>query len=396
MNALGFAWRSLVRQPARAALGVLGVAAVGALLLDMLLLSQGLVVSMRGLLDRTGFDLRVTATDALPGQGPRIPDGVGRAAAVGRLPAVRSAIALRFARAAIDGGRVHGQEAAVQGLAGSGTHPWTMLQGRDFGAGAEAVVNANTARMAGIGPGDRLVLRASCTDDVGAPPPVTFTVSGIAAFPFDAATGVTIATSIDMLAAACGARATRDADVIMVASEEDPGTNAAAADVARLVPDLRVLTNAEAVSRFENGGFTYFRQISAVLTAITVSFAALLIAVLLTVSVNQRTGEIAALRALGFSRRRVVADVLCESCLIVGGGGILSLPLGALLAGELDRILKRIPGLPADVHFFVFEPSAVRVHLLLLAATAVFAALYPIHVVARLPIAATLRAETIG
>ena len=47
MNALGFAWRSLVRQPARAALGILGVAAVGALLFDMLLLSQGLIVSMR-------------------------------------------------------------------------------------------------------------------------------------------------------------------------------------------------------------------------------------------------------------------------------------------------------------------------------------------------------------
>ena len=52
MNALGFAWRSLVRQPARAALGVLGVAAVGALLFDMLLLSHGLIVSMRDLLDR--------------------------------------------------------------------------------------------------------------------------------------------------------------------------------------------------------------------------------------------------------------------------------------------------------------------------------------------------------
>ena len=41
MNAIGFAWRSLVRQPARAALGILGVAAVGALLFDMLLLSRG-------------------------------------------------------------------------------------------------------------------------------------------------------------------------------------------------------------------------------------------------------------------------------------------------------------------------------------------------------------------
>jgi hypothetical protein len=85
MNALAFAWRSLVRQPARAALGVLGVAAVGALLFDMLLLSQGLVVSMRDLLDRYGWDLRVTGGD-LPRQGPRIQDGVAASEAVARLP----------------------------------------------------------------------------------------------------------------------------------------------------------------------------------------------------------------------------------------------------------------------------------------------------------------------
>jgi hypothetical protein len=40
-----------------------------------------------------------------------------------------------------------------------------------------------------------------------------------------------------------------------------------------------------------------------------------LITVLLTVSVNQRLGEVAALRALGFSQRRVVVDVLWRSLL---------------------------------------------------------------------------------
>jgi putative ABC transport system permease protein len=133
-----------------------------------------------------------------------------------------------------------------------------------------------------------------------------------------------------------------------------------------------------------------------VLTAVTVSFAVLLIAVLLTVSVNQRLGEIAALRALGFSRARVVADVLSESALIVGSGGLLSLPLGLLLASGLDRILKEMPGIPADLHFFVFEGTALLVHIGLLVVTAVIAALYPMRVVSSLPIAATLRDEVIG
>jgi len=150
------------------------------------------------------------------------------------------------------------------------------------------------------------------------------------------------------------------------------------------------------VGQMQQRGFTYFRQISTVLTTITVSFALLLITVLLTVSVNQRLGEVAALRALGFSQRRVVLDVLFESALIVGIGGLLSLPLGAALAVWLDSILKRMPNLPAALHFFVFDPQALWIHGGLLAATAVIAALYPMRIVARLPIAATLRDEVTG
>ena len=48
---------------------------------------------------------------------------------------------------------------------------------------------------------------------------------------------------------------------------------------------------------------------------------------------------------------------------------------------------------PAALHFFVFDPQALWIHGGLLAATAVLAALYPMRIVARLPIAATLRDE---
>jgi putative ABC transport system permease protein len=167
---------------------------------------------------------------------------------------------------------------------------------------------------------------------------------------------------------------------------------------ARSVPRLadRARANEDLLGVLQENGFSYFRQISTVLTTVTLAFALLLITVLLTVSVNQRLGEIAALRALGFSRRRVVADVLSESALIVGAGGALSLPLGLLLAQGLDRILTSMPGLPADLHFFVFEPRALLTHVALLVVTAVAAALYPMRIVARLPIAATLRDEVIG
>jgi ABC-type lipoprotein release transport system permease subunit len=67
-----------------------------------------------------------------------------------------------------------------------------------------------------------------------------------------------------------------------------------------------------------------------------------------------------------------------------------------VMAAWLDGILKTMPGIPAELHFFVFEPKALLVHGGLLVATAVIAALYPMHIVARLPIAATLRNEIVS
>jgi putative ABC transport system permease protein len=394
-NSFAFAWRSLVRQPARSSLGILGVAAVGALLFDMLLLSQGLLVSMADLFDRAGFDLRVTATDALPGQGPRMADAVNTAAALAELPGVRAAIAIRFADATVERG---GEDvpASIQGVTAGGVRPWTMLRGRDLQQRGDALVNDHLAQSLRLAPGSRVSISASCISGPDSPPPVAFVVAGVADFPFDTPGEATIATGLDALNEACGGTAQGDADLIMVASKSEVGSKAAEAQITARAPALRVLTNEELVSRFERTGFTYFRQISTVLTTVTIGFAALLIAVLLTVSVNQRLGEIAAIRALGFSRRRVISDVLWESALIVGTGGLLSLPLGVLLASGLDNILKTMPGIPTDMHFFVFRPDAVGIHAALLAATALLAALYPVQIVARLPIAATLRNEVVG
>ena len=397
MNALRFAFTSLVRQPARASLGILGVAAVGALLFDMLLLSEGLVTSMRDLFDRAGFDLRVTATDALPGQGPALPDAVNVATAIAALPSVRAAVALRFADATIDLGPGRRERAAFHGAGGGTYYPWTVLRGRDLQGPDEVLLNERTAERLGIAPGSPIRLRAACIDDIEESlPPVAAIVVGIAEFPFETPSGTTVATRMDTLDAACGGNDAGVADVVMVASSEGSRSDATAADIRRLRPELRVVTNEELVGRFEQGGFSYFRQISTVLTTVTLAFAVLLITVLLTVSVNQRLGEIAALRALGFTRGRVIADVLWESALVVGAGGLISLPLGGLLALGLDSILKRIPGIPADVHFFVYRDEALVIHGALLAVTALVAALYPMKIVAGLPIAGTLRDEVVG
>ena len=80
MTALRFAWRasSASRRARRSACSASPPS--GALLFDMLLLSEGLVVSMRDLFERMGFDIRIIATDQLPAGEARHPgclDGRG-------------------------------------------------------------------------------------------------------------------------------------------------------------------------------------------------------------------------------------------------------------------------------------------------------------------------------
>jgi len=411
---LTLSWLTLIRQPGRSALAILGVAAVGALLFDMLLLSRGLVLSFRDLLDRAGFDVRVLATDAPPFSGPLLTGATALSRALSRLPEVESVLQLRLrdvefaqagtaaaaATAAADASSRLGRADAVQfiGVDPQARSMWTMVSGQDLprtaGPVPALVINRNLAQEARLGPGSRVALR--CAGEANPLPPVTFVVSGVVDFPFDDVRARTAAGTLRDAATLCGGEDRDEAEMLLVRSRPGLGASTAAAAIHAAHPGLYVVTNEDLVERFSRVEFSYFRQISAVLATVTLFFGFLLIGVLLTVSVNQRLGEIAALRALGLSRWRVMGGILIESVLLVFAGGALAVPLGGLLSLRLDTILRAMPGVPADLHFFVFEPRALFLHVALLTVASVAAAAYPMRIVATLPIAATLRREVVS
>jgi hypothetical protein len=98
MTSRALAWRTLTANPARAVLAVAGVAVIGALLFDMLMLSGGLLVSFRDLLDTAGYDVRVVASDGLPVL--RIPSRAPRRSRprLSRLPEVQEVAVFRMDR----------------------------------------------------------------------------------------------------------------------------------------------------------------------------------------------------------------------------------------------------------------------------------------------------------
>ena len=404
MTAWGLAWRTIARSPARSVLAVAGVTVIGALLFDMLLLSRGLLVSFRDLLDAAGFDIRVAAGQGSMVHRPPIADATSLAEAIARLPQVQRVTLVRTdsAQAVVPGGSSAGVRVSLLGTtAAAAGSVWTIVSGSSLPSVSAAggppllVVGPRLASELQLEPGSELGLRLFVPGSASALPLVIARVVGIGQFAFEAADDYTVATTIEGFATAHGMAADGVAEMVLVSSRPGAGVSAAAA-IARLRPDLRVLSNDQVMEQFNENAFSYFRQISTVLSSVTLAFAFLLIATLLTMSVNQRLGEVAALRALGFPRRRIAANLLWESALLVGVGGLAALPVGGMLAIVLDRLLRQMPGVPERLHFFVFEPRTVVLHAALLSITGVLAALYPIWLATRLPIAATLRREILS
>jgi len=402
MTSAWLAWRTIRRYRARTALATIGVAIIGALLFDMLLLSRGLVTSFADLLNHSGYDVRVLNSQGFSLSRASIPRASDVAAALARLPEVASVARIRLepATAVHDGADIN---VTLIGSTHSGAQvAWTLIRGADLPAdGASTdrcplLVGRNLATTLNLQPGATLSIRADVSGERSVLPAIPCRVVGIGSSPFSAGNEYEVLTTMTGMREVRGGADDDTADVVLVASRPDIGASAAVRAIAAERPDLHVYSNEDVVEQFNQNGFAYFRQISVVLSSITIVFTVLLVATILTVSTNQRLGEIAALRALGIGRRRIATMLLWESVLIVGGGGLLALPLGGLVALGLDGILKQMPGIPDALHFFVFEGRAIALHALLLSATALVAALYPIWLTARLPIASTLRREVIG
>jgi len=399
MTSFALAWRTAKRYRARTLLAIAGVAVIGALLFDMLLLSRGLLLSFADLLNSSGFDIRVMSSDAPAARLP-IADSARLADDIRRLPDVERVLLIRIEPATV---RATGRPPQGISLIGSSDaeQSWRIVKGSALdspAAAAEAcpvLVTRPLAAAFGLTPGDSLSINVRPPGVASALPAVTCRVFGIADFAFATNDELTAVTTMEAFRQAMGG-GQADADLVLVSSKPDAPPGRALRAIAGLRTDLRAYSNEDVVAQFNRNGFAYFRQISLVLSSLTMVFAFLLVATLLTVSINQRLGEIAALRALGIGRPRIASMLLWESALLVGGGGLLALPLGQLLALVLDRILRQMPGIPERMHFFVFEPRALAIHLALLTFTAVAAAVYPVWLTARLPIADTLRREVLG
>jgi putative ABC transport system permease protein len=376
-------------------LAVLGVAIAAAMLLDMVMLATGMRESFRELLLSRGYDIRLAPKGTLPFDTDATIPGVSAIiAALRSNPNVREI-------SPVLGGSIHialGERdvsASIIGINPTVQGDYELISGRD-------VISANA-----IGANDYLLARLGArvgdtlTVATGYDPQTRtyldqrrLVLVGRVKFLYGAAEQAGTVVRRETLEAMNPQRADR-ASLFMVRVRKGANPDSVRSWIETRIPNVTAISIATAIAEVDFR-LSYFRQLAFILGAVSLFVGFLLVTTLVTVSVNERAGEIAVMRAIGVSRAHVVQQVVLEGVAISLAGAILGLGLGLMTARYLNAILSAFPGLPMAIDFFLFQAKAAWSALGLLIVAGIGAGIDPAWRAASLPIAESLRREAIA
>lgn len=397
---------ALRRHPARTVLAIFGIAVAAALLLDMVMLATGMSESFRSLLLSRGYQLRIAPKGTLPFDSEATIDGANAiVVALRASPTIVAVSPILGATLALPNGNMPngympstfalGLETDVQG-------DYELQRGTD-------VAMADGAIIDGVASGtflDRTKTRIGDTITVAAGLDAQLRtaartrrviIRGEGRFFYVPTETPVLALPLPSLRAVLGSAFT---DRMSLAMAESRGKDSAAVEgvrrwIEQTQPRITAISTETAIRQVEER-LSYFRQLAFVLGAISLGIGFLLVSTLVTLSVNERRGEIAVMRAIGTQTRSVLLQVALEGALLSGAGIVAGLGLGLVSARWLNTILRDFPGLPAAFDFFVWSPGATWRALVMLLVSGALAGLIPAWRAASIPVARALRDEAIG
>jgi putative ABC transport system permease protein len=386
---------SLIRHRARTVLAVLGVAVAAAMLLDMVMLATGMRESFRELLLSRGFEIRLAPKGTLPFDTDATIPGVSAIMAILRQnpdireisPVLGASIHIRAANRDVSGSAL-GINPSVQG-------DYELLSGRDVTTPNAIVANDHLLRQLGARVGDTLNVATGYD-----PQTRTYSgqrklvVTGRVRFIYGASDQSSAAMRRETLEE-MNPQSRDRASLFMVRVRNGADAEQIRDWIDEQLPNVTAISIATAIAQVDER-LSYFRQLALILGAVSLFVGFLLVTTLVTVSVNERAGEIAVMRAIGVSRSHIVEQIVLEGVAISFAGAVLGLALGLVTARYLNTILSAFPGLPMAIDFFLFQPRAAWSALGLLIVSGIGAGIYPAWRAASLPIAESLRREAIA
>ena len=395
MTGLGWGVRSLGRHPLRTGLSLAGIAVAAAMLLDMVMLSGGIEQSFSEMLLVRGYQIRLTPKGTLPfDTEASLPGATRLVREIRAEPGVAEA-------GAVLGTSIYGRTGdSLVTLFGYGIQPeaqalYQLMDGADLAPRDTlgVLLSEPAAALLGMTVGDTVELVGRLDPQIAAAAVGRrLVVRGTVRWLYDYRGQPSVGTVLPVMQRLARDEGDDPASLLMVRAARDDAVPAVAAALRQRFPQLEVNSVADLVV-YAKQRLVYFTQLSLILGSMSLIVTVLLIGTLLTITVNERLGEIATLRAIGVRRTTIVVQVLTEGVALTIVGGALGIVLGLATARYLDAILTSFPGLPAAFSFFVPRAGTLSVAALVLLATGSLAGLYPAWLASRAPIAATLRAE---
>jgi len=162
--------------------------------------------------------------------------------------------------------------------------------------------------------------------------------------------------------------------------------------LAAAFPQMTVFTLASILGAIQHV-VNLYRTFGELIGLIGVVVAALFATTVLQMSVDDRSRELALLRAIGHSRGSVGVSVVEEALLLSAFGLVAGLPIAYLTGYGLNLYLRSLlAGLPTSFSFVSFDPGVLADGVLLVVAVGLVAAIAPAARAVQLPVAEELRA----
>jgi putative ABC transport system permease protein len=375
---------------------MLGVAVAAAMLLDMVMMSTGMRESFRNLLLSRGFQLRLAPKGTLPFDTDATIENTSRLVNMLRKNPDFTAIS------PVLGGTIHVPRgnrvitSAALGIDPRVQGDYELLSGRDPIAPDAMVANDDFIRVAGARIGDTLAVSTGYDPETRVySGSRRLVLTGRARFLYGAANQLATAMQLATLQEMGGPSRKDDASLFMIRVRDGADVEHARRWIEGQIYTVSVISTATALAQVDER-LSYFRQLAVILGSVSLFVGFLLVTTLVTVSVNERIGEIAVMRAIGISRAHIVQQIVLEGVAISLVGAGAGLLLGLATGRYLNGILSSFPGLPEAIDFFLFQPKSAWIALGLLALSGIAAGVYPSFRAASLPIATTLRQEAIA